>query len=255
MKKKGIAIMAGGIVALALAPATGGTASAAASIPLPPHGYREYYYHNFSTGGLSGWKVQQGSTAPVSVDALGLAVTVTGPDQVTEVVSDGTMVIPGSFIQARVYLPAVKGRIANFPALWTVSTVPSEIDMVEGLAGLACSHTHYLRANTSESLCAPAGSQTGWHVFSALWRNGKVAFWYDSTLEGTLPLPVTAHHRLIFQNRSRSSYCPSCYGPAVYPSASRLTWIKVWHSSRADTTFANSTLTCSTARHGTAAFL
>jgi hypothetical protein len=177
---------------------------------------------------MSGWTVQAGSTAPVSLTKQGVTVTVTKPDQVTEVVSDGYMLRPNSFVQALVYLPPENGVIANFPALWAVSLKPSEFDMVEGLAGQACSHTHYLNADTSTGLCAPSGKFTGWHTYSALWANGKITFWYDSTREGSLPMPVPVHQRLLFQNRSTGPYCPSCYGPSLYPSGDILRWVRVW---------------------------
>jgi hypothetical protein len=204
-------------------------ASPASALPSPPSGYRQYYFHDFVTGGLQGWAVQKGSTAPVSVNGNGLTVTVTARNQVTEVVSSGAMVSPGSFIQGLVYLPAAQGEIANFPAFWALSATPSEIDMVEGLTGRACSHTHYVGDIAPPGKCAPDGAFTGWHVFSALWQGSSVTFWYDNTPEGTLPLPPTTHQRLLFQNRSTGPYCPPCYGPGLYPAAARLKWVKVWH--------------------------
>jgi hypothetical protein len=69
-------------------------------------------------------------------------------------------------------------------------------------------------------------------VFSALWQGGSVTFWYDSTRAGTLPLPTTTHQRLLFQNRSYGPYCPPCYGPALYPAAARLKWVKVWRGNQ-----------------------
>lgn len=222
-------LLAAPAFSLAFLPAIG---SPGTVLPSPPRGYQEYYFHDFVTGGMKGWAVEKGSTAPVSVNGKGLTVTVTAKNQLTEVVSSGAMVTPASFIQGLVYLPAAKGEIANFPAFWALGVPPSEIDMVEGLAGLACSHTHFAGDINPPGKCAAAGAFTGWHVFSALWQNGAVTFWYDSTREGTLPLPAAPHQRLLFQNRSYGQYCPPCYGPALYPAAARLKWVKVWHGNQ-----------------------
>jgi Glycosyl hydrolases family 16 len=207
---------------------TAGTA-ARASQP-PPRGWQVSYSHNFATGGLAGWSVQPGSTAHVKTGADGVAITVTGQRQTTEVASNGTPFTPGSFVQARVYLPGAQGLIANFPALWAVSKFPSEIDMVEGLAGLACSHTHWNgHRSGAKGICGKQGEFIGWHTYSALWLNGQVKFWYDSTYLGELSMPFTTPMQLLFQNRSESTSCPVCYGPPLFPASDWLLWIKVWH--------------------------
>lgn len=199
-------------------------------LPAPPAGFTLAYSHNFATDGLQGWSVQQGSTAPVGLGADGVAITVTKADQSTEVMSDGEMVIPGSFIQGRVYLPAVNGQLSNFPAFWAnLDLNRGEIDMVEGLTGRACSHTHYIgQAHGLPGVCASGKTAAGWHTYSALWQHGTVTFWYDGTLIGSQPLPETHHEHLLFQNRSLGTYCPPCYGPAQYPSRDWLQWVKVW---------------------------
>jgi hypothetical protein len=205
--------------------------------PAVPAGYHLASSHNFATSGLDYWHVQDGSTAPVSLSKTdGVAVTVTKPDQSTEVVSDGYLVRPGSFVQAYVYLPAVKGEIANFPALWMESPsgtgqIQGEIDMIEGLTGKGCSHTHYTGGPKGlPGLCVPGTAVAGWHVYTALWwKDGQVTFWYDGTRLGQLPQPATAPEQILFQNRSSGSYCPPCYGPSQYPSRAWLKWVKVWN--------------------------
>lgn len=227
---------------------TAGTVRAgtpASSLPQPPSGYQQYYYHNFAAGGLTGWNIWPGATASTKTSANGVAITVTKADQQAEVVSDGAMVTPGSFIQGYVYLPAAKGKIANFPALWALSANykalwnkgvrPGETDLMEGLSGRVCSHTHYAgEAPGPAGVCAPVATFAGWHTFSALWESDKVKFWYDSIFIGTLPLPSVlagGNEILLFQNRSYGTFCTQCYGPSQYPSSAWLAWVKVWHKS------------------------
>jgi len=246
MKRKSLALAAAGVVVACPLFLAGGTARASAPpVPLPPAGYHLSYSHNFTASGLSGWNVWPGSTAPVKTGKDGVAVTVTKADQTAEVVSNGAVVTPESFIQARAYLPAIKGQITNFPAFWTLSAnyqalwnkhvKPGEIDLVEGLHGQACAHTHYAgQASGPAGVCAPKGTIAGWHTFSALWRNNRVSFWYDSTYVGALPLPVSlasGNELLLFQNRSYGSFCTECYGPPQYPASAWLSWVKIWRKS------------------------
>lgn len=85
---------------------------------------------------------------------------------------------------------------------------------------------------TCQGGCAPAGKFTGWHTFTALWQSNKVTFWYDSTLMGSETLRTTAAQQLVFDDASAGSSfgssCPSCFGPALYPSTVYLNWVQVW---------------------------
>jgi hypothetical protein len=216
----------------------------AASHPLPSlNGYTKTYSHNFASQGLGDWchncgnYSDDGTSASSSVSTSnGLGITVTGSKQAALYVGPSTVVKPeSSFVQARVYLPALgNGQLPNWPAFWMANygaspqTTEGEIDMVEGLNGLACWHTYYNYPPANPGGCANSGAVTGWVTLSMLWTGTNVEFWYGSTYEGTVQLTskATTPPQLLFDDVSSGDNifgCQSCFGPASYPST---TWLK-----------------------------
>lgn len=87
----------------------------------------------------------------------------------------------GAF-EARIYLPATTDgkHVANWPAWWADGEhwpEDGEMDIVEGLNGLACYHLRY-SAYAEQKGCAP-GNFSGWHTYGADWEDGSVTYYYD----------------------------------------------------------------------------
>lgn len=221
----------------------------AAAAPKAPGGWHATYSHNFAdTPGLADWVVQPGGNAKVSVNEKpgggnGLGITLTKSSQWSEVISSNAVIGPNSFVQALVYIPkAANGTTANWPALWSSNQPwPSsgEDDMLEGIQGSSCFHTHYGATAASEinspSLCPKThAAGTGWITVSVLRENGKATAWYNGVKLGTEPLPPTANERLMFQTQSHApgkqgqSDCPQCFGPLTVPSTAYLSRVTVY---------------------------
>lgn len=246
MRRLGIILMA-----LGLSLFLGLTLSAGSYAPGAPHapaGWHVTYSHNFATTpGLADWVVQPGGSAEVSVSAkrgaqFGLGITLTSADQWEEAISSKAVIGPSSFVQALVFIPkAANGTTANWPALWSSNQPwPSsgEDDMLEGIQGSSCFHTHYGATATTEisspSLCPSAHSGgTGWITVSVLRQNGHVTAWYNDAKLGTEPLPPTANEKLMFQTQSQApakqgqSDCPQCFGPLTVPTTAWLSRVTV----------------------------
>jgi hypothetical protein len=201
-------------LAFALLGLVPGAASASPAAPHAPAGWGVVYAHDFATQGAGNWKADPWySSAPVLESSQnGLGVDITAPGQKTWVVyspANPYFIGPDAFVQGLVYIPeAANGQVANWPAFWT-SGDPwpenGEIDMLEGLGGSACVHTHY---ETAQGEAGPSGGcaspplGTGWVTVSMLRENGEVKVWYDSAYIGEAPLPTSALEELIFSDES-----------------------------------------------------
>lgn len=123
-------------------------------------------------------------------------------------------VSPRQWVWARVYLPCVNGKVANWPAFWldgwdnTTARNRGEIDVVEGLGGRAKWHYHYVNAagRLAQVGGAVAGNFCGWHSYG-VWRGTDVVrFRYDGKVVGKVtsaelkvPLPSNPMY-VIFDN-------------------------------------------------------
>lgn len=97
----------------------------------------------------------------------------------------------GAF-EARIYLPTMAGSgyIADWPAWWADGKNwpdDGEMDIMEGLSGVACYHLRY-SASTSHGACA-SGSFGGWHTYGADWEPGSVTYYYDGYKVGVITNP------------------------------------------------------------------
>ena len=111
-------------------------------------------------------------------------------------------------LEARIYTPGAGSRIANWPAWWTDGQVwpkDGEIDVMEGLGGQACYHTHTPSG-------APGGCVTaitpGWHTYGAMWNPSAhtVTFYYDGVRAGSTPFRASnAPQYLLFDNTSSAT--------------------------------------------------
>ena len=106
------------------------------------------------------------------------------------------------FIEARIWVPtstcgsgdipeAPATCVSDFPTFWAsgVSSSYPEIDVMEGLQGLACFHYHY---NSHSAIdpnfggCPTLSQPGGWHVYAADWEPGRVTYYYDGENVGTI---------------------------------------------------------------------
>jgi hypothetical protein len=122
--------------------------------------------------------------------------------------SHGKMEFTYGYFEARIRLPAsgVTNKIANWPAWWIDGhkwPTDGEVDVVEGLEGAACYHFH-------SSAGSPGGCSaktfTGWHVYGALWEPGKLTYYYDGKVVGTIDRGVTSSPMYLILNYAVGSY-------------------------------------------------
>jgi beta-glucanase (GH16 family) len=83
------------------------------------------------------------------------------------------------------------GQIDNWPAFWLVTTnawpAGGEIDVIEGLHGIAAWHYHYL--NSSGASSSVGGEVSGFsgcgtHTYGVNWTRSAITFYYDGRLVG-----------------------------------------------------------------------
>lgn len=137
------------------------------------------------------------------LNAIASPVTVNG---VNYNYRSGIVQSHGSFSQvygwfeARINLEGSNGQIADWPAFWTDGEnwpYDGEMDIMEGLGGNAAYHFHSPSGGPGGS--AP-GDYTGWHTYAALWEPGKVSFYYDNVLVGTIDSGITSSPQYLILN-------------------------------------------------------
>jgi beta-glucanase (GH16 family) len=128
-------------------------------------------------------------------------------------------------LEARVYIPAAaSGAIANWPAVWAVTT-PSETygedDLLEGLAGQACYHYH--DSAEAPGLC-DVSLKPGWHTFDSDWRPGSITYYYDGTKVGSINSVVTTQPMYIILSNTVDSEDPGL----ASASTMQVQYVRVW---------------------------
>ncbi len=133
----------------------------------------------------------------------------------------------GAF-EARIYLPTTSdgSYIANWPAWWADGTNwpdDGEMDILEGLSGVACYHLRY-SATDSRGGCA-SGNFSGWHTYGADWENGSVTYYFDGYKVGTESnAGLTPAHQFLVLNyevHKGSKYTD-------VPATMRVDYVRVW---------------------------
>lgn len=129
------------------------------------------------------------------------------------------------FFQARIFTPGSSGKIFNWPAWWTDGQqwpADGEMDIVEGLSGMACFHFHST-ATGGPGGC-PSGSFTGWHTYGADWQPGSVTYYYDGKAVGKVTQQVTSAPMYLILDYAVSS---SIGGPSKNATM-KVDYVRVW---------------------------
>jgi beta-glucanase (GH16 family) len=130
-------------------------------------------------------------------------------------------------LEARIYVPGVGGKIADWPAFWTDGydwPRDGEDDVMEGLFGSACFHFHSLHFAPHGPGGCDADIGPGWHTFAADWQAGKVTYYYDGHLVGTVTRGVTSQPMFIVINNTVWRGERSL----TRPGALRVDYVRVW---------------------------
>jgi beta-glucanase (GH16 family) len=158
-------------------------------------------------------------------------VTVNGrtyPYRSGMVTSYGKKQFKYGYFEARIHVPASSSgtRIANWPAWWTNGEswpTDGENDVMEGLSGSACYHFHSPQGGPGR--CVP-GDFTGWHNYGALWEPGKVTYYYDDKVVGTITSGITTSPMYLILNYGTS---PKYGGDVVAPNMMRVAHVRVYN--------------------------
>jgi beta-glucanase (GH16 family) len=140
--------------------------------------------------------------------------------------SNGKFNFTHGTMEARIYMPAANGKIANWPAFWANGQnwpVNGELDVMEGLGGKAAYHFHNPSGGPGSSV--PGNFAGGWHTFAATWQPGSVTYYYDGKAVGKLTSGITsAPMYLILNNAVSKQYG----GPTSVPATMKTDYVRVW---------------------------
>lgn len=137
--------------------------------------------------------------------------------------SNGKFQFTYGFAEARINLPASSvGKIANWPAFWTDGQSwpgDGEIDIMEGMSGLAQYHAHSPSGGPGMSV---SGDFTGWHTYGVNWQPGTLTFYYDGKKVGTLAYDRTSPNYLIV------NYAMGAGNPILANATMQVDYVRVW---------------------------
>lgn len=131
-------------------------------------------------------------------------------------------------LEARVYLPADSGRIADWPAFWAGGQhwpATGEDDVMEGIHGYAVWSFHNaqeLRNSTVPNI------GPGWHTFASDWEPGSLTFYYDGTEVGSLTTGVTSSPMYIVLANTVASSTVAGAAAVTEPDAMEVQYVRVW---------------------------
>jgi beta-glucanase (GH16 family) len=147
---------------------------------------------------------------------------VTQPNTSGMVTTDGKFSFTYGYMEARIWLPGT-GSVADWPAFWADGQVwpnDGEIDVVEGLSGLAQAHFHY-SGGADGPLTGHGAFPGGWHTFAADWEPGSITYYYDGASIGTFTSGITASPMYLILDLATSA------GNAT-PGTMKVQYVRVW---------------------------
>jgi hypothetical protein len=146
------------------------------------------------------------------------------------------------------YLPPATGAnsnlIANWPNWWMDGQAwpaDGEIDVVEGLGGLAQFHMNSTMDQPAIGFPGTgqgSSSLYGWHKFGCNWVAGQIDYYYDGAFVGSITTGITTAPMYLILGITTGLYS----GPIVAPSTVLVDWVSVWTPGPARTVPAMSTL-------------
>ena len=175
----------------------------------------------FGNGALNLVVTAQSSTCAGTAEPYTAALISTNPD-------DGRSA-PGfqytyGVLEARIYLPADSGKIADWPAFWANGQnwpVTGEDDVLEGLGGSACWSFHNsqgLRNGCIHNL------GPGWHTFATDWEPGSLTYYYDGVEVKSLTTGITSSPMYIVLN----NVVHADKAAVTEPDAMKVQYVRVW---------------------------
>jgi beta-glucanase (GH16 family) len=128
-------------------------------------------------------------------------------------------------LRARVWLPGTV-TAENWPSVWADGTgqwpQTGEMDVLEALHGHNCWHFHSPAGGPGG--CAQMGTTAGWHTVGAVWRQGRVNYWYDGKLVGTITQGLTNAPMFVILNLGMSN---TISPPMKAPAEMLVDWVEV----------------------------
>lgn len=166
------------------------------------------------------------STLKLSADKRNMTVNGhTYPYTSGLVSTNGKHSFTSGYFEAKITLPASSaGKIANFPAFWLDGQnwpADGEIDIMEGLGGLASYHTHYPAGATGSTSNL---DYTGTHVYAAYWDGKGCTFFYDGVRVGAATLPGTSGSPMYIV----LNYGVGGAGGVSQPGVMAVDYVRVW---------------------------
>jgi beta-glucanase (GH16 family) len=127
------------------------------------------------------------------------------------------------YFEARINVPSIGGKIADWPAFWTDGQhwpYDGEMDIMEGLGGTAAYHYHSPSGGPGGTV---KGDYTGWHTFGALWEPGKVSYYYDNQLVGVITTGIESSPNYLILNLGLG-----IHSLASIPAEMQVDWVHVY---------------------------
>jgi beta-glucanase (GH16 family) len=130
-------------------------------------------------------------------------------------------------LEVKVWIPGNGRTITNWPAVLTLGQIwpdDGEDDVMESLAGEACTHFHsHGFTGGANGTCDP-GLTPGWHIVAADWEPGSVTYYDDGVAVFRTTQGITRKPMYIVVLNTASRKWPNL----TTPSSMRVAYVRVW---------------------------